>query len=870
MPEAVCGFSSTKGIVDENDAYPSGFGLLWGTSESIGVYGTNLTNSEFVSTNKYQEVGKPAFRGSKLFSRPEYAYYPYNEGNASNPATAVKGNVPQTQYYSTVLKKMTTDYKIGKYDSWSMSGYRFTFSHILTFLRYEVNADGTALEGDALKYIELEAVSADGEPRQLWGDFTMDITKSNDEAITGWDVPESGKNKLTLLWVDEPVLKTGSIVKGYLSGSTHLRTGDIISFKIVTDKHIARLTRTSKMNFGTDVLVYYPLTLSNFADMEVEEIPPYEPVVPDDTHPVLNSFKFTVADNPGKILNRRLIYTSGNTTYENVSEELCEVDTVNNKISLYLPYLNNRNLIPTFEIPDGTRLISESGEIVSGETSVDFTQCKQVAVVNEAGDAAVYDIEFKNTGLPVVVVNQVTGTVSTESNSDYTKGSTAWYNATGAKWLPKDADWQMTDGADNFMIYNADGTPALTDKNGATVSKPVLGCTRLRGNVTQQMPKKAFAVKLDKKHGMLDMPAHKRWVLLANWKDRTLLRNAVAFGIADVFKEKFPNDGIAWNPSGKFVELVYNGVYVGNYYLCEQIKIDANRLDINDPYSEGDAFTSAADYGYLMECDDGFDEKWQFVTKHYVPFLFKDDGNDEMLQYAKDIVFGVEENLYKGYQGTSSAFEEAFKTLDISSVVDFLLIQEVMMNSELQHPKSCYMYINNGKLYAGPVWDFDWNTLPTDDNFECNYSYTASLLEDATKTYRKYSGYPSKPLESDKSYMWYPMLLKSDTFKSVAKERWDAVKGALNAYASQIPSMASAIAASEAENYNMWRPETSTSTLKSKWDIGGHGICGDEGKTYNEAVQMLQDNLERRISGMDYVSTKTWPSVSISKKYIDY
>jgi hypothetical protein len=86
----------------------------------------------------------------------------------------------------------------------------------------------------------------------------------------------------------------------------------------------------------------------------------------------------------------------------------------------------------------------------------------------------------------------------------------------------------MTEGVDNFMVYNADGTPAITDKNGATLSEPLFSGTRLRGNVTQQMPKKSFAVKLDKKSGVLDMKPHKRWVLLANWKDRTLMRNAVA------------------------------------------------------------------------------------------------------------------------------------------------------------------------------------------------------------------------------------------------------------------------------------------------------------------------------------------------------
>ena len=333
--------------------------------------------------------------------------------------------------------------------------------------------------------------------------------------------------------------------------------------------------------------------------MTVEEIPAYEPEEPSDNPlegltgatPVLNSFKFTVANNPGKILSRKFTHNSSFTvTTSTVSEEVCTIDQNNKKVTLYVPYLNNRKLIPTFEIPEGTALVYEGGIVESGVTEIDFTQFKQIAVINGNDESVIYDVELTNTGLPVVVVNQLSGTTSTEEDNDYTKASAAWYKATGTKWQPKDADWSMEDG-DSFMVYNADGTSALTDKNGAVVNDAVLSSTRLRGNVTQQMPKKPFAVKLDKKHGVLDMPAHKRWVLLANWKDRTLMRNEVAFGIADVFKKTFPNDGMAWNPSGQHVELVYNGVYVGNYYLCEHVKIDGNRLDINNPYDPDEGYS---------------------------------------------------------------------------------------------------------------------------------------------------------------------------------------------------------------------------------------------------------------------------------------
>lgn len=883
LPEFEDGLVGTKSVVSETD---TGFEMIWDTRESIGVYGSRLTNVKFTSTNRYYQQASTTFSGGSLFSSPKYAYYPYSEENASNDMTAVRGDLPSTQFYSTVIRKMNTDYKIGVYASRSWTSYKFSFYHLLTFIKFVVNADGTALEGDELQRVSIEVLTADGQPRQLSGKFTFDLTKSSTESISSWDAPEQGANKLTLVFNDTPVLTNGATYRGYASAAPLSVPGDIINFEIVTDKHIARFTRTSKGTFGPNKVINYPLTLANFTDMVVEDVPAYVPDEPaddpleslTDATPVLNSLKFTVADNPGKILSRKFTHNSSfEVTTSNVTEEVCTIDQNNKKVSLYVPYLNNRKLIPTFEIPEGTALVYEGGFVESGMTEIDFTQYKQLAVINGNEESVIYDVELTNTGLPVVVINQLTGTTTTESNSKYSAASSAWYEATGTAWQPKDADWSMEEG-DNFMIYNADGTSALTDKSGSVVDAPVLASTRLRGNVTQQMPKKPFAVKLDKKHGALDMPPHKRWVLLANWKDRTLMRNEVTFGIADVFKQTFPNDGMAWNPSGQHVELVYNGVYVGNYYLCEHVKVDENRLNINEPYDKDDAYSgNPADYGYLLEADDGYDETWQFTTACYIPFLFKDDANDAMLDYAATFVRGVEDNLYAGN------YTDAFAKMDLTSFVDYWLVQELVMNSETAHPKSCYNYINNGIMYAGPLWDFDWNTFPTSTSYsENDYSYTESMIEDAMPTsgwfgsksyqcYHKSSGYPSEPLhESDANYIWYPMLVKNPEFTALAAERWNIVKTAVQAYVdTEIPKIQASITKSEAENNKMWPVDSGTYAWASKrysiYGIGG-GFCGDEGMTFSKAVSTMQSTLETRISGMDYVSKQDWPNVTYGTK----
>ena len=857
VPEQVDAFTGSRTMI--YDAADGGIELWWGTSEAIGVYGTRLTNKKFTGTNKYKDAASTSFSGATLFSSPKYAYYPYSADNNSNAQTAVKGYLPATQDYSTVIRRLNYDYKIGTYDTWSWSGSKFYFANIVTFARIQVNATGTALEGDELEKVQLIINTADGQPRQISGEFTFDLTKDASTAITSWTASENS-NKMTLALNDTPTLTNGTTVEGFLTVAPTVQVGDMITFVITTNNHIATFSRASKAAFTAAQLIKYPLTLTNFSDMVIEEREQYvEPEPEEGAECVLNSMKFTVANNPGKILARNFTHNSSFTVTvgKDKTEEVATIDEENKKITLYVPYLNNRKLVPTFEIPEGTQLIYEGGEIISGETEVDFATYKQVAVINAVGDAVIYDVELTNTGLPVVVINQQSGliTSSSQDDSDYQKATQAWYDATGTYFQPKDSDWSMEDG-DSFMIYNADGTSALKDKNGAEVTEPVLASTRVRGNVSQQMPKKPFAVKLDKKHAVLDMPAHKRWVLLANWKDRTLMRNEVAFEIAKAFKTVYPNDGMAWNPSGQHVELVYNGVYVGNYYLCEQIKIDGNRLDINEPYDAEDNPAAPADCGILMESDDGYDEAWQFTTRCRIPFLFKDDGTADMLTYASTLVQGIEDNLNKN---TTAGFTAAYETMDITSFVDFLLVQDLMMNSEMKHPKSCYSYINNGKLYAGPVWDFDWNTLPTSTSYsEEDYSYTESIVSKGSWSYK--SSAQSSPSTSDENYIWYPRLMASSEFMDVAKTRWAGVQGQLSQVLAHIDEVKAQIAKSEAENAKMWPVDSKKSfgALRgTKYGIGGSlgmgsgaGFCGDEGMTFDAAVEQMKETLSTRMSGM--------------------
>ena len=90
---------------------------------------------------------------------------------------------------------------------------------------------------------------------------------------------------------------------------------------------------------------------------------------------------------------------------------------------------------------------------------------------------------------------------------------------------------------------------------------------RGRGNTTWTWPKKPYTFKFESRTEVLGMPKHKRWILLANFMDRTLMRNALAFHLSEL-------TSLSWTPKNRYCELILNGKHMGNYLLTEQIRVD--------------------------------------------------------------------------------------------------------------------------------------------------------------------------------------------------------------------------------------------------------------------------------------------------------
>lgn len=799
----------TRTCVDNSS--PDGVaGILWSPKDIIGVYGDKGTKNAMFESANTGNVAEAEFNGTMAAGEyPIYAYYPYSASNAAADVTALKGDLKLTQTFDMTTGKLEGDYKVGTPTFKTYEGrYEFEFEHLFSLLKFDINATGTALEGDALESIILTLP----EGKRLGGKFTFDATS---KAVT-WTDDVTGTNVLTMNWSDTPALASGKSYTGYITCAPEIRTGDQIKITILTQKFKAEFTRTALVDFAANTSYTFPLSLENYKNnMEVTK------------RPVFTSFSFEAKNNAGKILDKKLTFDGSATRpVDNVAEVL----TVGrDSVIGCIPYLHDFKLKPTFAVSDGTTVKIDGMEQTSGVSEVDFSK-PVLYTLSNGEETRTFTVVVTNSGLPVVVLTQSGG------------GSESWEEA-GINVRSKDADWVKTD---KMAVYNADGSVDM---------KEALCGIRLRGNSTQKFPKKPFAIKLVSKASVLGMPKHKRWVLLANWMDRTMLRNAVAFEVAHQTENAYA-DGLGWNPHGYSVEVVMDGRHVGNYYLCEQIKIDGDRVDIKDCIEDiigdGNANPTMADCGYLLEFDDNYDEVDKFRTARGLPCMFK----DEVTKYSADIfnqvktrIEAVESNLEAGN------YEAAYSDLDINSVIDYFFIQELTFNDEYKHPKSVYMLIDgDGKLTAGPVWDFDWQTFINYDKVQAmNNKYggtydcrnTNEWLYGKSKLAEK-PWWPGSDYDyiNDQPYMWYPLLFKDANFRAKVQERWAVIYPQLLNVVAKIDEFAALNKVSEQFNYAMW-------PLVGLKNSVGSAFNGDEDMSFDEAIATMKQAYTERLEWMN-------------------
>ncbi len=245
----------------------------------------------------------------------------------------------------------------------------------------------------------------------------------------------------------------------------------------------------------------------------------------------------------------------------------------------------------------------------------------------------------------------------------------------------------------------------IVDVDGTITDYPD---TKLRGRGSAKfaLTKKPYKLKLASKARLLgpDGANGKKWNLMAQHGDKTLLRNAVASFIALEAGQPFA-------PGARFVDLVMNGTYCGTYQLTDQVDIRKRRVNITE---QPEVLAAGANIsgGYLLEIDDAADELEGsvFTTARGVKVTIKSPDEDviipEQISYISAHVQKFEDALFaENWLDANNGYK---RYLDMNSLVQWYITNEFA--AEPNAFRSVYFYkdIDNEKLTFGPVWDFDF------------------------------------------------------------------------------------------------------------------------------------------------------------------
>lgn len=814
---APCSQAGSRSQIDDAGSTTGVTGILWSVDDCIGVFGKSTANAPFEGTHT-EPAATATFTGEVTSGdTPLYAYYPYRED--ATDAAAIPVTVGVEQYWTGAASISANDIKASSTVTRRGDAWHFAFRPMVAMLRFEVDAsgvDGVSTDERLVSIHVEEPEESDGKAEPWAGEFTMNLTDL-DAGLS--PVDGEAVASLAVNLTDEPAL-TGK-VEVYACIAPVIRSGQALQIHLATDKHRISFRVTARQDLAAGGCYDIPLHLAAATvednGLTIEDITAGE-------EPEILTFGFEAARNKGKILAREAYYDGSKTTVRSVTGQELTVTTEEGnpqgEISGCIPYLYDFTLVPTFTVTEGATVTVDGAEQTSGVSAQDFSS-PVTYTVTAGGMSRDYVVTVTNTGLPVVVMTGNSG------------GSVQFLDMT----VPaKSAEFTETD---RIAIYE-NGTASLEEMNCGF---------RLRGNSTSNFPKKPLAIKLASKTEVLGMKKHKRWCLLANWIDRSLMRNGVAFDIADKVRAAFSGTdapGLPWQPHGKSVELVLNGVHVGNYFLCEQIKIDENRLAIQDCYEDvqKDGTPTTDNCGYLLEFDDNYDEVYKFRTSYYnLPCQSKDELNTAIWNYVKNWVQDIENKLH------DKNYTAAYEKLDINSVIDYWIVQELTMNNEYRHPKSVYMYKDGtGKLCAGPVWDFDYQTFPNIANINAiNSGYGHSSLKFGTNTllYTQYSYTGGN--DGDAPYMWYPLLFGDATFRATVKSRWQTLYSVLQGVTATIDRLGEANRLSDTYNQRIWPIESRERTGYS-WYID---FSGDERLDYDKVIENMKACYTERLTNMN-------------------
>ncbi len=343
---------------------------------------------------------------------------------------------------------------------------------------------------------------------------------------------------------------------------------------------------------------------------------------------------------------------------------------------------------------------------------------------------------------------------------------------------------------------------------------------RGRGNSTWLVDKKPYKIKLDKKANLFGMGESKHWVLLANYYDYSLLRNKLTTDLADKLGLEFTPKSVCVDMivSGEY----YGSYQLSQHIRIEESSVNIDDLEGNPAVKEPDitgGYLLSMGASWLSEDFDSIeyiDDQQRFrIEKPEYDENYPEEAKAAQMEYLRKYIGELdalvdalapaeEENDLEAFnskmsevtkaasQGTNNAgvsgaaaspktnnaqedTDENEKDkivppegktwrdyLDEKSLIDYYLLQEFSINGDAFSGSSTFLYKErNGKLYFGPVWDFDFVAWAA--------SQTNYIAENGVEEFYMLDGYAECP--------WFSTLIKYDPeFKQNVLERWKELR----------------------------------------------------------------------------------------------
>ena len=401
-----------------------------------------------------------------------------------------------------------------------------------------------------------------------------------------------------------------------------------------------------------------------------------------------------------------------------------------NLISGRVPYNGDiKNFVATFE-HTGSEVYIDDISQTSGYNINDFSKIITYIVKAADGREEEYDLLATYfTGLPIVHIN--TNGVAIDSKEEYREGNVSVY------------------GGHDFSDIN------ITDMN-----------IRGRGNSTWFIhPKKPYQLKFSDKTEMLEMPQDKKWIFLAEYSDKTMIRNSITFELGYISK-------LDWTPQSVFAEVFVNNEYNGTYNISQKVEESDNRVMLGDT-------------GYLLEIDqlDRLDpDDVYFYTGDFLINIKEPELslNSPEYNYVKHLInefeFVLNSDLFTdpvvGYE----------RYIDVDSFIDWYLISEITKNQDSKRFSSIFLNVIPGeKIKMGPLWDFDL-AFGNVNYSECEYP-TGFWVKD---------------------HAWYSRLFEDDSFVAKVKTRFSYFRENQEFILNRMDSIANHLKWAQQENDNKW------------------------------------------------------------------